>query len=135
MSRIALWLILSPLLAFAPAHAAEDEITVAEYLRAWDAMDHTAVQAEYAETGTVDFSKNEEARITILGLQQTANAYRASVEADRAAGRTPDSCLPEGKADLNTSDLVPHLRSYENPEEVTLAKALSDAMRQTYPCE
>lgn len=134
MLRIALSLVAATLVAFAPAYAQPADISVADYLKAWDAMDTGAIQKEMEDTGSIDFGKHPEARIVSEELERIAKAYRAQVEADRAAERTPHSCLPEGEVQLTTDDLIPHLRRYENGSEVTLATAFADLMATTYPC-
>jgi hypothetical protein len=124
------------LLVLTPLQAAENDITVAQYLAAWDALDHTALHQELETTGTTDFDKHPNLAIVVRKLEAVADAYRAANKADLAAGRTPQACLPEVEAELTTSVLIPHLRSYVPTArgDMTLAQAFAELMGKTYPC-
>lgn len=133
--RVFSFLALSLLVA-TPLKAAENDITVAQYLAAWESLDHTALQQELEANGALDFDKYPGLSIVVRELEKVADAYRAANKADLAAGRTPQACLPEVEAELTTSVLIPHLRSYEPTArgDVTLAQAFAELMGKTYPC-
>ena len=88
------------------------------------------------EAGEINFEKHPDAKLVIEELKQTASAYRARVEAERAAGNTPHSCLPEGEVDLSTDALIPFLKSYDASASAALplSQAFAELMVQTYPC-
>lgn len=137
MSRIALSFLAASMVAVSPVHAEPGDISVADYLAAWDAMDGEAIQKEIEATGKIDFEKHPEAKIVTEEIGETAKAYRTSVEADRASGKTPHSCLPTDQVDLSTDILIPHLRQIDASEraQVSLAQAFASLMAKTYPCE
>lgn len=137
MLRVAVSFIAAVLAASAPAQAEPGAISVAEYLAAWDAMDTEAIQQELEQTGELDFDKHPEAKLVTQEIEATALAYRASVEAERKAGRTPASCLPEGEVELTTNELIPHLQSYDPAarQRLTLAQAFAELMSASFPCD
>lgn len=136
MSRFATSLIAASLIAFSPLHAQDQEVTLAQYLEAWDAIDVAAIQKEIEETGELDFEKYPNAKFVSEEADKIAKSYRANHEADIAAGRTPQSCLPEGEAEVSSNDLIPHLQSYDvaQRDSVTLKQAFADLMAKAYPC-
>lgn len=136
MLRITVSLVGASLLALAPAHADPSKISVADYLKAWDAMDREALKKELDETGQINFDNHPNAKFVTEKMGETAKAYRAAYEADRAAGVTLKTCLPEGAAELDTDVLVPHLQSYDETarKKTSLAQAFADLMAKTYPC-
>ncbi|WP_143738058.1 hypothetical protein [Erythrobacter donghaensis] len=121
-----------------PAAADETgaETTVADYLVRWEQIDGLAIRKEIEETGTFDATRHPDFTRTIEEMKATANAYRARIQAERAAGQAPHSCLPETQIDLSSDNLIPHLRSYAPDEQanMTLADAFADLMAKTYPC-
>lgn len=69
--------------------------------------------------------------------ESAAQAYRAKIRADKAAGRQPQSCPPpKGKVALNSKDWMAHLRSYPASRRsgTNLKVAFSDMMKKRYPC-
>jgi hypothetical protein len=62
-------------------------------------------------------------------------AYRDRIRADRAAGRTPQSCPPH-QGTLNSKQLLAHLRTYSpaQRQQITMKVAIADLMAKTYPC-
>lgn len=69
-------------------------------------------------------------------MRQIALAYRARIGADRAAGKAPHSCLPEGETEITTDVLIVHLRSYAAPQRDAMGvdAAFAELMAKTYPC-
>ena len=63
------------------------------------------------------------------------NTYRATIVADKKAGRAPHSCPPK-KAALNSDQLLAHLRTYPVAErpKTTITTAMFDVMKKRYPC-
>ena len=112
------------------------ETKVAEYLARWEQIDGAAIRKEIEQTGTFDAGKYPDFTRTIEAMKATASAYRSRIEAERAAGQTPHSCLPEAPIDLSTDTLIQHLRSYalERQASMTLGDAFADLMAKTYPC-
>lgn len=133
--------VVAPLLALAltsamPALAAEEDISVADFLKIWGAIDGPAINKEIAETGTVDRAKHPEFDRAIELTRAAGKAYRERIKAERAAGVKPHSCLPESTVDLDSTVLLPHLRSYrpDQRQKLTLAEAVAELMAKTYPC-
>lgn len=119
-----------------PANAAEENVTVAQFLELWRAIDGASVQKELEETGTVDQAQHPEFARAIALTRATGFAYRARLKAERAAGQTPHSCLPDNEVNLDSDTIIPHLRSYPPEQRATLslADAFADLMAKTYPC-
>lgn len=119
-----------------PAKAADEDITVAQFLELWSAIDGAAVQKELDATGTIDQAKHPEFARAITLTRATGFAYRARIKAERAAGQTPHSCLPDSEVNLESDVIIPHMRSYlpEQRTTITLATAFADLMAKTYPC-
>lgn len=124
------------LTAAAPVQAAEPDISVAQFLDLWTGLDGAAIQKEIDETGTVDIDKHPDFARAITLTRATGLAYRERIKAERAAGQTPHSCLPESEVNLQSDVVMPHLRSYppEQRATVTVAQAFADLMAKTYPC-
>ena len=133
--------LLAPLLALslaAHAHAqtTDQNITIADFLALWASIDGAAIQKEIEETGTVDEGKHPPFARAIQMTRATGLAYRERIKAERAAGTTPHSCLPEGEVNLDSDVVIPHLRSYapDQRQKMTLAQAFAELMAKTYPC-
>lgn len=137
MSRIVLALVAAPFVALAPIHADPGELSVADYLKAWDSLDTAALKKEIEETGEIDFEKHPNARIAMRAIGETAKAYRAKVNEDLEAGQAPHSCLPAETTNINSDKFLPHLKSYDEAVRgnITLAEAFADLMAKTYPCD
>jgi hypothetical protein len=133
--------LLAPFLALSltaatPAQAAEQTISVADFLALWESIDGAAIQKEIEETGTVDEAKHPSFARAIQLTRATGLAYRERIKAERAAGTTPHSCLPEGEVNLDSDVVIPHLRSYapDQRQKMTLTEAFAELMVKTYPC-
>ena len=77
-----------------------------------------------------------EARRLIKLLGKTAEDNRARLDADRAAGRPVTTCLPpKGKAAVNTTELMAHLRSLSPQQRAqSFDSAFASLMAKKYPC-
>lgn len=136
MSRLLLPALAFWLIAVPPAYAADEDVSVAEFLELWDGLDGPAMRQELEDTGTLDRS-HYPALVQVTDIMNAvAHTYRERIEAERAAGQVPHSCLPEGEAKLNTDDFIPHLLSYAEEERahMSLAAAFDDHMLKTFPC-
>lgn len=124
------------LTAAAPAQATEPTISVADFLVLWESIDGAAIRKEIEQTGTVDPAKHPSFARAIELTRATGLAYRERIKAERAAGTTPHSCLPETTVDLDSTVLIPHLRGYapDQRQKLTLVDAVADLMAKTYPC-
>ena len=136
MSRISLPIIAASLLALSPAHAQESDISVAEYLEIWSKIDAVGIQKAMQEGGEFDIEKFPNAKRASNEVGAIAKAYREKFNADKAAGRPTESCLPEGEAEVNSDTLIAHLESYDEAKrgKVTLKQAFADLMAKTYLC-
>ena len=67
--------------------------------------------------------------------QAAGQAYRARLQAERAAGK-PSSCPPKG-AKVNSRQLIAHLRSYPEAARARtdMRTAMADFFIKTYPCK
>lgn len=133
--------LLAPLLALslaaaAHAQAADQDISIADFLALWESIDGAAIQKEIEETGTVDEGKHPPFARAIQLTRATGLAYRERIKAERAAGKTQHSCLPENEVNLDSDVVIPHLRSYApaQRQRMTLAEAFAELMAKTYPC-
>ena len=109
-----------------PALAATGEMSIATFLSKADALRAKGPMALFSSDMNVLKAEGEAA----------GAAYRARLQAERAAGK-PSSCPPPGgKARMNSDQLIAHLRSY--PEgarpRVTMKAAMADYFIRTYPC-
>lgn len=136
MNRYFALLLALSLSAAVPSNAADKDISVAEFLEIWNGIDGQAINNEIEETGTFDPDKHPEFARAIGLTRTTGLAYRERIKAERAAGTTPHSCLPETEVNLDSDVVIPHLRSYvpDQRETMTLAEAFADLMAKTYPC-
>jgi hypothetical protein len=132
---------LAPLLALsltsaAYAQAAEQNISVADFLALWGSIDGEAIKKEIEETGTVDSGKHPDFARALQLTRATGLAYRERIKAERTAGAPPHSCLPENEVNLDSDVVIPHLRSYapDQRQTMTLAEAFAELMAKTYPC-
>ena len=111
----------------AQAVAANPQMTAGEFLSRAEPMLKKSKMA-------LIFSKDAR---TLMGiLQQTAQANRARLEADRAAGRRVDTCLPaKGKAKINANDLLAHIRAMPPAQKAqSFDAALAGYTARKYPC-
>ena len=77
-----------------------------------------------------------DARKLIRLLGETADRNRTRLDADRAAGRPVTTCLPpKGKASVNTTELVAHLRALDPQQRAqSFESAFASLMAKKYPC-
>lgn len=124
------------LVALSPAQASDEKITVGEYLEIWNKIDAAAIRAEIEAGKELNIDNYPNAKRASEEVGAIAKDYREQFEADRKAGRTPHSCLPDGEAEVNTDVLIPHLQSYSDSDKatVTMVQAFADLMKKTYPC-
>ena len=89
-----------------------------------------------AETGTFDPERHPDFARVIGQMRHIALAYRERIKAERAAGASPHSCLPDGEAEITTDVLIAHLRSYtpQQREAMSVDAAFAELMAKTYPC-
>lgn len=68
-------------------------------------------------------------------MKGAGKAYRARLDADKAAGRPPHSCPPEKMA-MDRNEVLTHFRSYPVAErpKVSVRTAFADMTRKRYPC-
>jgi hypothetical protein len=77
-----------------------------------------------------------EARKLIGVLGHAAQNNRARLEADKRAGRTVDTCLPEkGKAKVNANELLAHIRAMPPAQKAqSFDSAFASYTAKKYPC-
>ncbi len=71
-------------------------------------------------------------------VEAASELYRERIDADRAAGRAPHSCLPErGGVRLGLDDLLAHFRSYPAARRpsISVSRAFFDMMARRFPCD
>lgn len=136
MRRVLLSALALTLAAAVPACAEESNPTIAQYLADWSRIDGVAVRDEIEATGTFDPDKHPILAKAVTQMRQIAMAYRERIKAERAAGKAPHSCLPDGEAEITSDILLAHLRSYplDKQADTTIADAFAELMRKTYPC-
>lgn len=68
-------------------------------------------------------------------MKGAGKAYRARLDADKAAGRPPHSC-PPAKMAMNSNEVLAHFRSYPVAErpKISVTTAFGDLSRKRYPC-
>ncbi|MBA4161006.1 MAG: hypothetical protein C0515_02735 [Novosphingobium sp.] len=105
-------------------YAAPGEMNVATFLAKADALKAKGAMALFSSD------------INVLKAEGTAagEAYRARLAKERATGR-PSSCPPKG-ANVNSSDLLNHLRGYPAAAKpkVSMKQAMADFFIKKYPC-
>lgn len=69
-------------------------------------------------------------------MKGAGKAYRARLDADKAAGRPPHSCPPE-KMKMSSNDVLSHFRSYPVADrpKVSVKTAFADMSRKRFPCD
>ena len=104
--------------------AAPGDMSVAAFLGKADAL--TAKGAMALFSGDIGVLKSEG--------QAAGAAYRAQLQAERAAGR-PSSCPPKGTK-MNSDELLTFLRSYPAAvrPQVPMKQAIADLFARKYPC-
>jgi hypothetical protein len=136
MRRLPVCALALTLVAAVPANAGTNDLTIAEYLAAWDRIDAREISKEVETTGTFDPDRHPAFASAINRMREIALAYRERIKAERAAGQTPHSCLPDGKTEITSDVLIAHLRSYAAGQQAAtmLGQAFADLMAKTYPC-
>lgn len=68
-------------------------------------------------------------------VEGASTRYRARIDGDRKAGRSPHSCPPK-KGSMNSEQLLTHMRSYpaNTHSKITVKSAFYDLMKREYPC-
>ena len=116
------------LLAFAaPALAAEQQMTAGQFLQRAEPLLKKSKMA-------LVFSSEARKLVGVLG--QAAQNNRARLDADKAAGRRIDTCLPEkGKAKVNANDLLAHIRTMSPAQKAqSFDSAFASYTAKKYPC-
>jgi hypothetical protein len=69
-------------------------------------------------------------------LQNSVVALRAENRAAKAAGRKPAFCPPEGKASLNSDEVLSHFQSFPAAQRprMRVREATRSLMAKKYPC-
>ena len=75
-------------------------------------------------------------RPVMAEVKRVGRAYRADIEAARAAGRPTRSCPPpKGKSKLDADDFLRHLRAIPAAERrMDMTEAFHRYMARRYPC-
>lgn len=122
------FLLISPALLIATSVSASDpgEMSAAEFLARAEKLEKKGMLAAFS--GDLKTLKRE--------AKAAGQSYRARIKADRAAGRQPHSCPPEGEQSMSSNELLGHLRSYPEAtrKEITMKAAFADLMKKRYPC-
>lgn len=136
MIRFVVLLATLTLVAGPPLKADEQPPTVAEFLTIWESIDFAAMRQRADETGAFEPEQNPAFARSVAEMRAVAQAYRERIEAERAAGTAPHSCLPDGEATFNSDAMMEHLRSYppEQRAALSLSGAFAELMAKTYPC-
>lgn len=110
-----------------PAPAAPKQMSASEFLaRAEPLLKKSKM--------SLVFSK--EARRLMVTLGEAAQHNRSRLDADKAAGRKVDTCLPEkGKAKVNANDLLAHIRAMPPAQKAqSFDAAFASYTAKKYPC-
>ena len=104
--------------------AAPGDMSVAAFLGKADALKAKGAMALFS--GDIGVLKSEG--------KAAGAAYRAQLQAERAAGR-PSSCPPKGTK-MNSDELLTFLRSYPAAvrPQVPMKQAIADFFVRKYPC-
>lgn len=104
--------------------AAPGDMSVAAFLGKADALKAKGAMALFS--GDIGVLKSEG--------KAAGAAYRAQLQAERAAGR-PSSCPPKGTK-INSDELLTFLRSYPAAvrPQVPMKQAIADFFARKYPC-
>ncbi|MCL6729917.1 hypothetical protein [Sphingomonas hankyongi] len=82
---------------------------------------------------TLLFSSEAKTLMKIVG--EAARKTRVRVEADRAAGRPTDTCLPKGRASVSPDELLAYLRSLPPQRRgESFDQAFGGFAAKKYPC-
>ena len=124
--RIGLTLVFASALVAAPLAAAPGDMDVATVLAKADKLEKKGPLALLSSD--LKLLKRE--------VEGAAERYRARIKADKATGRAPHSCPPQGKQSMGSDELLAHLRSYPAGKRgsTTISAAFADLMKKRYPC-
>ena len=126
MRRLGL-LAVAMFLVSVPAGAAPGEMSVATFLEKAEKLEKRGVTAMFS--GDFKLLKRE--------VEGSAETYRARIESDRAASRSPHSCPPtKGGVKLGADELLAHFRSYPaaRRSSTSVRSAFFDLMKKRFPC-
>jgi hypothetical protein len=110
-----------------PALAAPRQITAGEFLAKAEPM---------LKKSKVSLMFSSEARKLVGVLGQAAQNNRTRLDADKAAGRKIDTCLPEkGKAKVNANELLAHIKAMPPAQKaLSFDAAFASYTAKKYPC-
>lgn len=119
---------LVPIAIAAPAIAAPQQMTAGQFLAKAEPL------LKKKSKMALIFSKD--ARTLMGTLTEAAQHNRARLDADRAAGRKVDTCLPEkGKAKVNATELLAHIRAMPPAQKAqSFDAAFASYTAKKYPC-
>lgn len=105
-------------------YAAPGDMNVGTFLAKADALKAKGAMAMFSSD--IEVLKTEG--------KAAGEAYRTRLAKERAAGR-PSSCPPKG-ANVNSNDLLNHLRGYPAAAKpkVSMKQAMADFFIKKYPC-
>lgn len=114
-------------LAATPLIAASGDMSVAGFLEKADRLEQKGALAVFSS----------DLKLLQAEAKGAAAAYRARIAADKKSGRDPHSCPPAGKLEMNSKDLLAHLRSYPAAQRgsIPMTGAFADMMAKRYPCK
>lgn len=115
------------LLSSVPAIAASQPITAGQFLARAEPL---------LKKSKMSLVFSGEARKLVAILGQAAQNNRARLDADKAAGRKIDTCLPEkGKARVNANELLAHIRAMPPAQKAqSFDAAFASYTAKKYPC-
>lgn len=110
-----------------PVLAAPQQMSAGEFL---------AKAEPLLKKGKMALVFSKEARRLMAVLGEAAQHNRTRLDADRAAGRRIDTCLPEkGKAKVNANDLLAHIRAMPPAQRSqSFDAAFASYTARKYPC-
>lgn len=77
-----------------------------------------------------------EFRVVRVELQAAADAARAKARADKAAGRKPRFCAPEGEQTMGSGELIRRVETIPEAErrKIDSQEMMTRVLAQKYPC-
>ena len=110
-----------------PAVAAQQHMTAGQFLNRAEPL---------LKKNKMALVFSSEARRLVGVLGQAAQNNRARLDADKAAGRRVDTCLPEkGKAKVNANDLLAYIRAMPPAQKAqSFDSAFASYTAKKYPC-
>jgi hypothetical protein len=99
--------------------------TAAEFAAAWK---------QFRTTPTSEIVANPELGVLVNEFVAAGKAYRAEIEAAKAAGRTPRACLPE-PVEFSTDDFIAAVdRAPADERQVEMPIMFGRILDARYPC-